>query len=113
MPPSPPPARRRRRSRWLVAIRGNPPPRRARILADLAKAESEARLRKEELTKAVKRSSLQRLVSPVDGTVTQLAIHTVGGGVEAAKPIMVIVPARGKLIAEVAIANKEDRKSVV
>src|SRR3546814_4148627 len=34
---------------------------RARILADLAKAESEARLRKEELTKAVKRSSLQRL----------------------------------------------------
>src|SRR3546814_15608980 len=79
----------------------------ARILADLAKAESEARLRKEELTKAVKRSSLQRLVSPVDGTVTQLAIHTVGGVVEAAKPIMVIVPARGKLIAEVAIANKD------
>src|SRR3546814_9407574 len=56
---------------------------RARILADLAKAESEARLRKEELTKAVKRRSLQRLVSPVDGTVTKLANHTVGGVVEA------------------------------
>ena len=80
---------------------------RVRILADLAKAESDARLRKEELTKATKRSSLQRLVSPVDGTVTQLAVHTVGGVVEAAKPIMVIVPARGKLIAEVAIANKD------
>ena len=80
---------------------------RVRILADLARAESEARLRKEELTKAAKRSSLQRLVSPVDGTVTQLAVHTVGGVVEAAKPIMVIVPARGKLIAEVTIANKD------
>ncbi|WP_423603344.1 HlyD family type I secretion periplasmic adaptor subunit [Sphingomonas sp. MS122] len=80
---------------------------RARILADLAKAESDARLREEELTKAVKRSSLQRLVSPVDGTVTQLAVHTVGGVVEAAKPIMVIVPARGGVVAEVAIANKD------
>jgi hemolysin D len=80
---------------------------RARVLADLAKAESDARQRKEELTKATKRSSLQRLVSPVDGTVTQLAVHTVGGVVEAAKPIMVIVPARGKLVAEVAIANKD------
>lgn len=80
---------------------------RARILADLAKAESDARLRKEELTKATKRSSLQRLVSPVDGTVTQLAVHTVGGVVEAAKPIMVIVPTRGKLVAEVTIANKD------
>jgi len=80
---------------------------RARILADLAKAESDARLRQEELTKATKRSSLQRLVSPVDGTVTQLAVHTVGGVVEAAKPIMVIVPARGKLVAEVTIANKD------
>lgn len=80
---------------------------RARILADLAKAESDAQLRREELTKATKRSSLQRLVSPVDGTVTQLAVHTVGGVVEAAKPIMVIVPARGKLVAEVAIANKD------
>jgi hemolysin D len=80
---------------------------RARVLADLAKAESDARLRKEELTKATNRSSLQRLVSPVDGTVTQLAVHTVGGVVEAAKPIMVIVPARGKLVAEVAIANRD------
>ncbi len=80
---------------------------RARVLADLAKAESDARLRKEELTKATKRSSLQRLVSPVDGTVTRLAVHTVGGVVEAAKPIMVIVPTRGKLIAEVTIANKD------
>lgn len=80
---------------------------RARLLADLARAESDARLRKEELTKATKRSSLQRLVSPVDGTVTQLAVHTVGGVVEAAKPIMVIVPVRGKLVAEVTIANKD------
>ncbi len=80
---------------------------RAKILADLAQAESEARQRREELTKASQRSRLQRLASPIDGTVTQLAIHTLGGVVEAAKPVMVVVPSGGALIAEVKILNRE------
>ncbi|PZO71885.1 MAG: HlyD family type I secretion periplasmic adaptor subunit [Sphingomonas taxi] len=80
---------------------------RARVLADLAKAESDARLRREELTKATQRSTLQRLVSPVDGFVSQLAVHTVGGVVEAAKPIMVIVPAGGRLVAIVKVLNRD------
>src|SRR3546814_11990684 len=67
---------------------------RARILADLAKAESEARLRQEELTKTVKRSSLQSLVSPVTCTVTHFAITTVGCVAADAKPQMVTVHAR-------------------
>jgi hemolysin D len=53
------------------------------------------------------RSSLQILRSPVDGTVSQLAVHTVGGVVEAAKPIMIVVPKGGKLIAEVRMFNRD------
>lgn len=80
---------------------------RTRILTDLAKAEADARLRQEELTKSRQRSSLQRLTAPVDGTITQLSIHTIGGVVEAAKPIMVVVPKGGSLVAEVKILNKD------
>lgn len=68
---------------------------RSRVLGDLAKAESDARQRREELAKAAQRSSLQALVSPVDGVIAQLAVHTIGGVVEAAKPIMIVVPAGG------------------
>jgi len=80
---------------------------RAKVLDQLAKAEAEADLRGEELTKATQRSSLQQLLSPVDGTVAQLAVHTIGGVVESAKPIMVIVPKGGSLVAEVKLANKD------
>jgi hemolysin D len=80
---------------------------RARVLTDLAKAESDAKLRREELAKATQKSSLQTLVSPVSGTVSQLAIHTVGGVVEATKPVMVIVPDGGTLIADVKILNRD------
>jgi len=80
---------------------------RAKVLDQLAKAEAEADLRREELTKATQRSSLQQLFSPVDGTVAQLAVHTIGGVVEPAKPIMVIVPKGGSLVAEVKLANKD------
>ena len=80
---------------------------RVRILTDLAKAEADARLRREELIKSRQRSSLQRLLAPVDGTVTQLSVHTIGGVVEPTKPIMVIVPKGGSLVAEVKILNKD------
>ncbi|MEG3093261.1 HlyD family type I secretion periplasmic adaptor subunit [Sphingomonas sp. PB1R3] len=80
---------------------------RAKVLEALTKAEADALLRREELTKAKQRSSLQRLVSPVDGTVAQLSAHTVSGVVEAAKPIMVVVPSGGSLIAEVKVLNKD------
>jgi len=74
-------------------------------LADLAKAQSEAMLRQEELTKARQRSHLQRLVAPVDGTVQQLAVHTVGGVVEAIRPLMVVVP-YGALTVEAKVLNR-------
>ena len=80
---------------------------RANILTELTKADADRRLRLEELRKSTSRSKLQMITSPVDGTVAQLSIHTIGGVVEAVKPIMVIVPSGGNLIAEVKVLNKD------
>lgn len=80
---------------------------RAAVLADLVKAEADATLRREELIKSERRSSFQQLVAPVDGTVARLAVHTIGGVVEPAKPIMVIVPEGGPLVAEVKLLNRD------
>lgn len=75
-------------------------------LTDLAHAQSDAMMRSEDLRKAQHRSSVQRLVSPVDGTVQQLAIHTVGGVVQAVRPLMVIVP-KGSLVVEAHVVNRD------
>jgi HlyD family secretion protein len=51
--------------------------------------------------------------APQDGTVHQLALHTVGGVITAGEPIMLIVPAHDALVVEVRIAPHEiDRVSV-
>lgn len=80
---------------------------RAKVLDDLAKAQADAALKQEELVKTEQRSRLQQLVAPVDGTVAQLSIHTIGGVVEPAKPLMMIVPRGGSLVAEVKLLNKD------
>lgn len=79
---------------------------RQRALADLAKAQNDVIQRREELTKADRRSRLQRLVAPVDGTVQQLAVHTLGGVVEPVKPLMVVVP-EGALTVEAKVLNRD------
>ena len=76
-------------------------------LADLAKAQAEVILRHEEVTKASQRSRFQQLKSPTTGTVQQVAVHTVGGVVEPAKPLMVIVPERGGLVVEARLLNRD------
>jgi HlyD family type I secretion membrane fusion protein len=80
---------------------------RAELLSQLTKAESDVNLRREELIKAERRANLQTLVAPVDGTVAQLSIHTEGGVVESAKPIMAVVPKGGQLVAEVKLLNSD------
>jgi len=74
---------------------------------ELVKSEAEMRLRREEMVKAQQRSGFQALRAPVTGTVSQLSLHTEGGVVEAAKPIMTVVPSDGKLIAEVKLLNRD------
>lgn len=80
---------------------------RVKLLGDLAQAEDDVKLRRQELVKALQQSRLQVLKSPVDGTVAQLEVHTVGGVVEPAKTIMTVVPTRATLVADVKILNRD------
>jgi HlyD family secretion protein len=45
--------------------------------------------------------------SPQDGVIDQLAVHTVGGVINAGEPLMVIVPRAEKLIIEAKIAPQD------
>lgn len=80
---------------------------RRQAMAELAKAGADAIIKQEEVAKAMRRAGLEHLVAPADGTVQQLAIHTVGGVVEPAKMLMVIVPARGAIEVEARVLNKD------
>lgn len=61
----------------------------------------------QEWKKADSRGKLMRLTSPVDGTVQQLAVHTQGGVVTEAQPLMVIVPSDNPLEVEAMFENKD------
>ena len=61
----------------------------------------------QELLKADSRNKLMQLKAPVDGTIQQLAIHTVGGVVTPAQPVMLIVPRDNPLEVEAFIENKD------
>jgi hemolysin D len=62
---------------------------------------------KQDLLKASSRGKLMQLTSPVDGTVQQLAVHTIGGVVTPAQPLMIIVPSESTLEVEAFIQNKD------
>ena len=49
-------------------------------------------------SKASQRERLTQLTAPVAGTVQQLAIHTAGGVVTSAQPLMITVPASVKFV---------------
>lgn len=61
----------------------------------------------QERVKADQRNRLMRLTAPVGGTVQQLAVHTVGGVVTPAQPLMVIVPRDNVLEVEAMLPNKD------
>lgn len=61
----------------------------------------------QELRKAEQRNRLTQLTAPVDGTVQQLAIHTQGGVVTQAQPLMVIVPSAQPVEVEAMLENKD------
>jgi hemolysin D len=52
-------------------------------------------------------SRLLKLTAPVDGTVQQLTVHTVGGVVPAAQPLMMIVPRQKLVEVEAFMENKD------
>lgn len=76
-------------------------------LDQIAEARRIASASTQEARRAASTSRLLTLRAPVDGTVQQLAVHTLGGVVQAAQPIMQIVPSQGPLEVEAFIENKD------
>lgn len=62
---------------------------------------------KEDALRSDAHSKLLRLTAPVSGTVQQLDVHTIGGVVEAAKPLMEIVPNKAGVEVEAFLENKD------
>lgn len=61
----------------------------------------------QDVQKAMVHGDLLKLTSPVDGTVQQLTVHTVGGVVPAAQPLMQIVPKQATVEMEAFMENKD------
>lgn len=79
-----------------------------RAMLDLQQeANQKAASLEQELAKARYQETLTSLKAPVDGSVQQLAIHTVGGVVTPAQPLMVIVPADQPVEVEALLENKD------
>jgi hemolysin D len=75
--------------------------------ADLSQAEQKAASAQEQLVAAQQRQHLQTLTAPVDGTVQQLAVHTVGGVVTPAQQLMAVVPTDSRLEIEAMVSNRD------
>jgi len=70
-------------------------------------ADKRAAQLEQEVVKAETRERQQILRAPVDGTVQQLAIHTVGGVVTPAQALMVITPSDYQAEIEAVLENKD------
>ena len=77
------------------------------VLNDLSDAEKKVAELSQDLIKAEQKTEEQVLRSPIDGTVQQLAVHTVGGVVTPAQQLMIIVPADSRLEVEAMISNRD------
>lgn len=76
-------------------------------LDSLNEAEQKVTAYRQELVKAESRDKLMTLTAPVDGTVQQLAVHTVGGVVTEAQPLMMVVPKDNPIEIEAYVENKD------
>ncbi|CFQ76669.1 HlyD family type I secretion periplasmic adaptor subunit [Yersinia enterocolitica] len=62
---------------------------------------------KQELVKLTEKQRQQTLRAPVDGVIQQSTVHTLGGVVTSAQPLMVLVPESHQLELDVMILNKD------
>ena len=74
---------------------------------DLGKVEPKAAGLAQDVIKAEQRTKLQALTAPVDGVVQQLAVHTIGGVVTPAQPLLVLVPVDSHLEIEAMVSNRD------
>jgi hemolysin D len=80
---------------------------RKRNLGQLQETELQLASLQQEQIKAQERLSQHQLTAPISGQVQQLAIHTIGGVVTEAQPLMIIVPQDDILEVEAKLLNKD------
>ena len=80
---------------------------RSNILAGALEQQRKIDALQKELVKASEINQRQILYAPVDGTVQELAINTVGGVVTEAQQLMLVVPREEQLEVEVLLENKD------
>lgn len=76
-------------------------------MAELAETETQLAADEEELAKAERRLALTTLTAPMSGTVQQLVVHTEGGVVTEAQPLMLVVPDDSPVEVEARVSNKD------
>jgi hemolysin D len=74
---------------------------------ELSEVEMKAASLSQEVVKAGQKTDFQKLTSPIDGVVQQLAVHTVGGVVTPAQQLLVIVPQESPVEVEAWLENKD------
>jgi hemolysin D len=75
--------------------------------AELSIAETKSASLAQDVTKAGQKTDLQRLTTPIDGVVQQLAVHTVGGVVMPAQQVLTVVPQDHPMEVEAKVENKD------
>lgn len=74
---------------------------------ELAESQEKSGQAREEVTKSRRRQAFLQLRAPVSGTIQQLAIATVGGVVQPAQTLMIVVPDDAAPVVEARILNKD------
>jgi len=78
-----------------------------RLLDELTKKQKEARLLGAEIESIKFHNRKQFITSPVDGFVTKIMVHTIGGVVTPAEKLMFIVPKEAPLVVKALVLNKD------
>jgi hemolysin D len=80
---------------------------RQQTLESLRQASEQVAQLTPQVAKTQQRNTLMQLRAPVDGSVQQLAVHTVGGVVTPAQPLLAVVPSEESLEVEATVLNKD------
>jgi hemolysin D len=80
---------------------------RHKMFDELAEAEQKSAGIAQDLLKSERKAKLQILTAPVDGTVQQLAVHTIGGVVTPAQNLLAVVPVGNDLQIEAMVQNRD------
>jgi hemolysin D len=80
---------------------------RRQLLDQLTEGEQQTQAATQELIKAQARQQLMQVHAPIDGTVQQLAVNTIGGVVTPAQALMLLVPDQYPIEVEARLENKD------